>query len=186
MKTLEVIQKTFNIFKFITKIVEIFCIVGAVVLGTGAICAVIQYNGGQTFLLFGKPLEIFKDKTALLQIYTKQMSYTFMLIAEAVLFGFAHRYFKTELQDGTPFTENGAEKLLRLGIRFIYIPMLADAASKITAAVSVAKDNIDIGSFSTITGIVLILVSIVFRYGAELEGRCADKSQDCSDTEKDM
>ena len=55
MKTLETIQKTFKVFEVITKVAEIFCIVGASICALTALCAVVWHNGGRVFSLLGTP-----------------------------------------------------------------------------------------------------------------------------------
>ncbi len=172
MKTLQTIQKTFGVFKVLAKVAETLCIIGAAVFGVVALCAATQYNGGHVFSLMGEPLKLFADGTNLLQKHVELLSTTFMLIAEAILFGLSHSYLKSELADGTPFTEQGAERLRKLGIRFIWIPIVAIAVSEAVAAWQGVKSIGEIGNLgSAMTGIVLILVSLIFRYGAELERR---------------
>lgn len=170
MKSLETIQKAFGVFKTLAKAAEILCIVGAAMSGAGALCAVVQYGGGHIFNLLGEPLKLFSDSTNLLQMYVYLLSVTFMLTAEAILFGLTYCYLKSELADGTPFTQKGAERLKKLGIRFIWIPIAAIAISKAVAVWQGVENNGIIGNFGSVTaGIVLILVSLIFRYGAELE-----------------
>lgn len=71
MKTLETIQKAFRVFQTIAKIIHILCIVGAVMCGVGALCAITQYLGGQVFGITGEPLTLFSDATALPQMYVR-------------------------------------------------------------------------------------------------------------------
>lgn len=81
---------------------------------------------------------------------------------------------KKELADGTPFTQSGADQILRLGIRTIVLPLVAEILRAVFYEVfDVAQAlRTDSGNLpSLIMGIVLILVSLIFRYGAELEGR---------------
>ncbi len=181
MKTLQKIQKTFNVFKTLAKVAEILCIVGAAMLGVGVLCAVVQYNGGHIFSVLGEPMKLFADGTDLVQKYVELLSGAFMLTAEAILFGLTHSYLKSEQADGTPFTEKGADNLRALGIHFIWIPIVAIAASEAVALwqdveSSGATDNFG----SVMTGIVLIIASLIFRYGAELE-----KGKGSADTEKE-
>lgn len=170
MKTLGTIQKTFNVFRVLAKIASILCIIGAAALGVGALCAAAQYHGGRVFLLFGEPAKLFDDGTDLLRKCVELLSAAFLLTAEAVLLGLSHGYIKHELADGTPFNENGAERLKKLGIRFIYIPVIAVAVSEAVAVWQGVESVGAVSSFgSVITGIAMILVSVIFRYGAELE-----------------
>ncbi len=170
MNTLETIRKTLGVFKIIAKVAYILCIVGAVTFGTGALIAVSQNNGGHVFSIFGEPIEIFPDGTNLAQKFVELLSISLTLAAQAILLVFTHAYLKAEQTDGTPFTESGANKLKTLGIRFIYIPLIATAISEIIATIQGVENIGIIDDFSSvITGIVLLLVSLVFRYGAEIE-----------------
>lgn len=170
MKSLETIQKTFKVFEVLTKVAYILCIVGAVVSGVGVLCAAVQYNGGTVFSIIGEPLKIFSDETNLLQKNVELLAATLMLASEAILLGLTRSYLKSELADGTPFTETGAKQLQKLAIRFIWIPIAAIAGSEAIAIWQGVKSIGNIGNFgNVITGIVLVLVSLIFRYGAELE-----------------
>ena len=169
MKSLETVQKTFKVFEVITKVAEILCIVGASLCAVTALCAVIWLGGGHVFSIFGTPIEPFFEGD-LLTTYVKLLALTFTITADAILFGFAHNYLKHEQEEGTPFTEKGAKRLKKLGIRCIYIPVIALSVSAAIAQWQGVKYFDITGNLpSTVFGIGLILVSLVFRYGAELE-----------------
>lgn len=169
MKTLETIQKTFKVFEVMTKVAEILCIVGASLCALTASCAVVWHNGGRVLSIFGTPIEPFFDGD-LLTVYIKLLTLTLTITADAILLGFTHNYLKHEQADGTPFTKKGAQRLKKLGIRCIYIPIITLSVSASIAAWQGVTDlDIDGNLPSTIFGIGLILVSLVFRYGAELE-----------------
>lgn len=90
----------------------------------------------------------------------------------AGLLWFTRAYLDRELADGTPFTDGGATQLRHLGVLTITLPL----ASLILQAIPYAAfdlslpDQLDNGS-SVLLGVVLILASVVFRYGAELTGQ---------------
>jgi len=170
MKSLETVQKTFSVFQVLAKVAYILCIVGAILFGIGSLCAVTQYNGGQIFIVNGESVKIFPDGTDLLQKYVELLSIALMLVADAILFGLSKAYLKSEQADGTPFTENGANRIRLLGVRFIYIPIIAIAISETIAAIQGVKMVLEVSNLScVVTGVILILLSLVFRYGAELE-----------------
>ncbi len=186
MKTLGFIQKTFKVFQILVKIAKILCVVGAVLFGVGALCAVTQYHGWTVFIMLGKRGKFFSDETDLLQKYMEFLSVTFILNAEAIFFGFAHIYLKSGQTDGTPFTEKGAERLKKLGIRFIYIPIIVVAISEAVAVWQGVEIVGAVCNFSSVvTGIVLILTSLVFRYGAELESKDRTKTVGYGDISAD-
>ena len=170
MKSLQIIQKTFRVFQILAKIAFVFSIVGASLCAVGALCAMTWYNGGQVFSLFGQPIAAFAAGENLQQAYAVLLSDVVYLSTNAVLLAFAGQYFKAEQADGTPFTERGANHIRKLGIRCIWMPIVAVViASVITVCLGVEQSG-DVSNLpSVITGIVLILASLIFRYGAELE-----------------
>lgn len=185
MKTLQSIQKFFHVFQILTKIAYVFSIVGAVFCAVGALCAFSWYTGGQVFSLFGEPVTIFSSGEGMNQMLAVLLSDLVMLITEAILLFFANRYCKTELAEGTPFTENGANLLKKLGIRCIYVPIVAIVISAVVTAVLDTPD-VDGGIVSNLPGIgvglILILASFIFRYGAELEGKANARLADSGES----
>lgn len=172
MESLQTIQKTFRVFQVLAKIAFVFSIVGASICAVGALCAVTWYNGGTVFSLFGEPVTIFAGGEGLNQMLAVLLANLVYTATDAVLLGFAGQYFKAEQAEGTPFTESGANRIRKLGIRCIWMPIVAVViASVITVCLGVERNG-DVSNLpSVITGIVLILASLIFRYGAELETR---------------
>ncbi|MDO4482290.1 MAG: hypothetical protein Q4C14_06145 [Bacillota bacterium] len=170
MKSLDTIQKTFRVFQIITKIAYILSIVGASICAVGVLCVITWQNGGQVFSLLGEPIVFYGGTEGIRGALSALLTDMIFLITDAVLLFFAGRYIKTELAEGTPFTENGANIIRKLGIRFIYMPIVA---AVISAVITVCLDVQERGDVSNlpglITGLVLILASVIFRYGAELE-----------------
>ena len=169
MKSLQTIQKTFRVFQILAKIAFVFSIVGASVCAAGALCAVTWDSGGTVFSLFGEPVPMFAGGEGLNQILAVLLSNLIYTATDAVLLAFAGRYFKTEQAEGTPFTENGANSIRKLGIRCIWMPIVAVVIASVITACLGAEGG-DVSNLpSVVTGIVLILASLIFRYGAELE-----------------
>ena len=170
MKTLNTIQKTIGIFGIFTKIAYVFSIIGAVCCAVGAICAAAGYNGGQLFTFFGKPVILFSGDKSFNEILAVLLTDLVYLSSEAILLGFACQYVKTEQAEGTPFGVNGPQLLKRLGIRCVYLPIVAAAlASTALVCLDVEKGGDYSNLPSVATGIFLILISLIFRYGGELE-----------------
>lgn len=172
MKSLQTVQKTFHVFQILAKIAFVFSIVGASICAVGALCAVTWYTGGQAFDLFGEPITFFVGEEGMKEMMAVLLPDLVNLTTEAILLSFAVQYFKIEQAEGTPFTENGANLIRKLGIRCIYMPIVAVViASVITVCLGAERDG-DISNLpSLVTGIVLILASLIFQYGAELEER---------------
>lgn len=172
MKSLQSVQKAFRVFQILAKLAFIFSIVGASICAVGALCAVAWHNGGTVFSLFGEPITFYAGGEDMRQAMAVLLSDLVYLTIDAILLFFAGRYFKTEQAEGTPFTENSANLIRKLGIRCIWMPIVAIViASAITVCLG-AEQNGDVSNLpSVVTGIVLILASLIFRYGAELEAR---------------
>lgn len=173
MEQLQKIQKAAHVFQILTKIAYIFSIVGASLCAVGALCAFSWYSGGQVFSLFGEPVTIFSSTRGMDETLAILLADFIMITAEAILLSFANRYLKAEQAAGTPFTEAGAEQLKRLGIRCIWLPIVAMVVASVIG-VSFGVEDLDIDSNlpSLAVGVVLILASMVFRYGAALEEKC--------------
>ena len=93
-----------------------------------------------------------------------------MTLTDGVLFLFAWQYLKAEEAAGTLFTVSGADTVKKLGIRIIVLPLVAVIISAVIYGCFGLTPDVDISSGGcVITGGVLILVSLIFRYGAELE-----------------
>lgn len=174
MKHLQTIQKTFHVFQILTKIAKIFCIVGASLCAVGALCVMVQYNGGQVFGLFGEPIRMFSDGENAFGLYARLIGEAVVIAGGAVLLTFAEAYLKAEQAAGTPFTEDGAKMLKKLGIRCIYIPIVAVIIAYVAAEICGADGAVEAETLTGATaGIAMIITSMIFRYGAELENRAA-------------
>ena len=169
MNSLERVQKTFGVFRTVTKVLQVLFIVGSACCGVMALSAMTIKNGGQVFSIFGTPIDDFFEGD-LTVAFVKWLSAAFIMTAYAIVCALTCNYLKHENADGTPFTADGAKRLQKLGIRCIYVPIIALTVSEIIAVCYGVKDAI-IGDNlpSTALGIVFILASLVFSYGAELE-----------------
>lgn len=171
MKSLQPIQKTFRVFQILAKVAFIFSIIGASCCAVGALCCVVWLSGGRVFSLFGDPVTVFAGGENLNQTLAVLLSDMVCLTADAILLGFAGRYFRAEQADGTPFTQRGANLVKRLGIRCIWMPIVSIVIASVIAACLGAELG-DVSNLpGVVTGIVLILASLIFRYGAELEAK---------------
>lgn len=170
MKTLQTIQKIFHVFYVLAKIALIFNIIGASFCVVGALCSVAWYTGGQVFTLFGQPITLVDGIGELGQILPVLLTALVYLTTNLILLAFAVQYFKTEQAEGAPFTENGANRIKKLGIRCIYMPIVAVVITSVVTECFGVEQVSDIGNLpSVMTGIVLILASLIFLYGWELE-----------------
>ena len=167
---LQTIQKTFHIFYALTRIAATLCIVGASLCAAGALCITVASRGGQVFGLLGEPIDMFAGMTDPVRMNATLWAACISLVAKAILLVLAQNYLRSEQADGTPFTEQGADRLRTLGIRCIWISVAAAVLAAVVAALQGAADAAAVGnSTEVVTGIVLLLISMIFRYGAQLE-----------------
>lgn len=172
MKSLQSIQKTFRVFQILVKIAFVLSVVGASICAAGALCSAVWYSGGQVFGLFGEPITLYIAREDMSQTMAVLLSNLVRLTTDAILLTFAGRYLKTEQTEGTPFTENGANLLKKLGIRCIWMPIAAIVLAFVITVCMGVEENGDVSNYpGVVIGIVLILNSLIFRYGAELEGQ---------------
>ncbi len=169
MKTLVSIQKTYNVFKTLAKITMILSFIWAGTLLLGVLGGIVWQRGGN---IVGVPVEYALKLTqtgAVPQMIGVLLGAFVLAVTDSLLFLFAHRYFKQELADGTPFTIAGAERVKSLGIKTIVMPIVAIIlAAVIYECFGVTRlGNWDNGA-AVVLGIALILFSLILRHGAEL------------------
>lgn len=172
MTSLQTIQKTFRVFQILAKTAMILSFVWAGMAALGVLCSAVWYHGGT---VVGASRELLYNLTGtggLSEMTGVLLADTVFALTDGILLAFALRYFKAEQADGTPFTKQGAEQVKRLGIRTIVLPLVAIILAAILYAIFDPAQNVNrdwSNLASVIMGIVLILASLVFRYGAELE-----------------
>lgn len=179
MKSLKSIQKTFGVFKVLSKIAMILSFVWAGFTVIGLLCCIAWYSGGT---VIGANQDMLLSMTltdSLNQIVGVLLSDMVFALSDGMLFAYAFQYFKKEQVDGTPFTQKGAEQIKQLGIRTIVLPFVAAILSAIfyelfelSQATMVDWNNLA----SLSLGIVLILVSLIFHYGAEMEEQLGENN----------
>lgn len=170
-KSLNTIQKCVNVFHILIRVGVILSIVGSV-LGLAATMLWIRWNTA--------PADGTAAMDQFIQLIRQGDYYQTLaaLIAETIACAFAvlllwnaRCYLSRELADGTPFTDGGATQLRRLGVLIIVLPIIRIVLQAIpySAFGLPLPDGLD-NAGSVMLGVVLILASVVFRYGAELAG----------------
>lgn len=170
MKSLKMIQKTFKVFKKLSMLAMIVSFIAAGTALLGLLCVIEWQSEGM--LGFGRYVMDFTGVTSLKQAICALLSDIVLALTDGLLFLFAWRYFKTEHANGTPFTHSGADQIRSLGIKTIVMPLVAVIISAVIYSCFGMTNTPDrSNTVSVVLGIVLILASLVFRYGAELEMR---------------
>lgn len=172
MKTLNTIQTLSKLGKIFSTIIYVFSVIGAVAGFAAMVCLRFFPEGikigGTTIygLIDASEVISVQDCFALLTIVT------IGCIGEAVLCKIAQSYFKNELAAGTPFTLDGAKELLRFGICAVCIPIAMSILSQIVTRVLfpdfVESTGPELASSASVAiGVMLIVMSLLCRHGAE-------------------
>lgn len=172
MKTLNTIQTLAKIGKGISRIVYICQIIA---LCMGLACLILLPLGAGAMLRLGgiSLNDTLASGIGIGVAWVAVLAWTIRVAGEMVVTRSAWRYFTGEIQAGTPFTLAGAKEMQRLGILTIAVPLGCTIASAITTGIAgqllqlETELTFDNGSSVTI-GIMLLVLSLVCRYGAEL------------------
>ena len=177
-KTLHTIQKLAKLGKVLSTIVFVLSIVGAAGCIVGAVCWEL-FGNFEIKVLGGITIHnIVESETGLVGggVYTACATGFVLILGEVFLAKFAQRYFKHELEAGTPFTLEGAKELKSLGIKAIVIPLISYAAASIVFAIMSRFLQMGGGEFKvelTIDlglGIMFIVGSLLCKLGAQQSG----------------
>lgn len=172
LKTIQVLAKAGKIIStiaFVCSIVgAVLCVVGITSLAVGAEGA-LRLGGVNIYGIIERNADM-----SVGGMCASMAAGVFSFAAGAVLAAFAKRYFRREMDAGTPFTNAGADEIFRLGILTIVLPLAAQLLSEITNGVlreamnGAGKVTFDNGGAIGM-GVVFLVMSVVFRYGAQLE-----------------
>ena len=169
MKSLQTIQKTCKVFQTLTKIAMILCFIGSGLLLLGLICSIVISSTGAAVSGGVETLYKLTASASFYEMVGTLLAEFVLALTDALLFAYTYKYLSQELSDGTPFTETGATMVRKLGIKLIVMPIVAAViAATIYASFGMDAAEPDNGA-SVVMGIALILVSLILRYGAELE-----------------
>lgn len=173
MKTLKTIQTLSKTGKILCKIIFILCVVGfaGCILGISTLACI-----PEGLKLGGVTIHGIVEKSSDISMgacYTAMAAGIVLCAGEAVLCKIAERYFKHELEAGTPFTFEGAKELMRLGICTICIPITTAVISGIIYGIMSSffsgVNELHLGNSVSIgLGIMFIITSLICRHGAEI------------------
>lgn len=169
MKSLQTIQKTYSVFEIITKVALIVYFVNVGFLIIGLLFGIVFYNTGAAIPSNLETLYHLTETVSFLDMSGTLLAELVLVLTDAILFTYAHKYISQELKEGTPFTEKGATMVRQLGIKVIVMTLVATIiAAVIYASFGIDATDVDNGA-SVILGIALILISLILSYGSELE-----------------
>ena len=164
MRSLRRIQMAARLLRIWSFLATVFSFLLA---GAALVCLLMIYFAGDNapeWLYFVTGSHLRRIATAYYQ------EHVLLALAEGVLHILTHRYLDHELEAGTPFTREGAREIGRLGILTLVISIAAQTGILLVTAPAVGEmvESFAIGG-QLMLGVVLLLFSAVFRYGAELQ-----------------
>lgn len=169
MSNLEKIQKGMRVLQILAKIILIFAIIGVVLASSGAALVASDVLNMENQFLHVLSVTAEMSKGQLVGILTATVT---SLLFVGILIAFAYRYFTAELKEGTPFTNAGADRIKQLGTMEIALSVISmSVIDGIYENIGLAEWNRFDDAGGITLGICLILLSMVVRYGAELEQR---------------
>ncbi len=177
-KTLQTIQTIVKVAKIVCNVAFVCSLVGAILCLVG-IASVgfpssVKIGGTTIHSIVGNSSGVSQGA-----LYGKLAAGAIMCAASCVVSKLAVRYCSRELNDGTPFTLQGARGLLKLGICTICVPLGGIVAASICNAIvgnhfeGVPGLSVSGNGFVS-AGAMLIFVSLICKYGAELSADTAE------------
>ena len=164
-KNLQIVQKISKVLGILSKIGFIMSIVGLVFCIVGLVLSIV---GGLSVEFAAK---IANESEITMKQVTGYCLAGLLVCIVAVISAKLHRdYFEMEQKAGTPFTQDGAKGIRTLGIVNIVAPFICFISAAIVNSIFKCNMELDAAGSMT-TGIVMILLSYVFAYGAELESK---------------
>ena len=171
-KTLRTIQTIVKVAKIVCNVVFVCSLVGAILCLVGIVCAgfpnSLKIGGVTVHSIVGNGSEVSKGA-----LYGNMAAGAIMCVVSCVVSKLAVRYCAHELDDGTPFTLQGARELFRLGICTICVPLGGIVAASICNAIigncfgGVCEPSVSGNGFVS-AGAVMLFVSLICKDGAEL------------------
>ncbi|MDO4565655.1 MAG: hypothetical protein Q4C04_08585 [Clostridia bacterium] len=173
MKSLQTVQKIMGVFRVLTLVAAICCFVGAagalIGLASVAVASALSEPG-----FFNELMELM-ECNGLYEAIVGCIEGFVIALNQGVLLMMLHGYIKREREDGTPFTQRGAKELTKLGVLYIVMPIVAAIIVAVVGACFKVEPTELSNGHAVGFGITLLILSAVFRYGAELEAKLAEK-----------
>lgn len=180
MKSLNIIQTLAKIAKVFTKVLYICCIVGIVGCAVGMISipfgdtGIIKIGGVSVYGLIAN-----ETGGSLTHLYPTLAGAVIVCIGQMITAKYSEKYLTNELSAGTPFTKNGANELLRLGIITAAVPLgagiLAQIVSKVIAKAVECGEVFELDAPESVAiGLLMIVMSLLCSYGASLQSQISE------------
>ena len=174
MKSLDKLLKRVRLFSYLTLVVTIFFCVYSVLKLISVALYYAQARIDSTFL---QNIIGYVDYGSFSLTSAHVWSDFVYALADIFSFGVVYKYLRGVLEEGTPFTHHSAKHVMYLGIKTMVLPIIAETIAVIIYVAfgeySHYSTHMPI-SVSIIFGIVLLLVALLIRHGAELKEETED------------
>lgn len=164
MSNLTKVQKASKVFYVLSRIAFIFCIVMCASSALSIPLCVI-YGDNPELLNYFMELGLEYSKNQLVCECVSSMIETGAMIA---VYCYACRFFKKELEIGTPFDKRVAKSMKILGMLHIFIPCGVIFINTIVSICFGVEDSIMMTDSSIVLGIVYMVFSLVLAHGADV------------------
>lgn len=181
--SLEIIQTFMKVGQVLSKVINVFCLIGVI----GCVIGAVLLGTVQNVIVLGNiTIHGLIDAKDYLSIGTGYTGLTIGVIACAsqyFLSNKAYEYFTNELNANTPFTFEGAKELWNLGLYNIFVSLIAVIVSNI-AFVTMSKlftgvVEMNINNVETIgMGATMLALSVIFKYGAEVMEKAKENKKE--------
>lgn len=175
-KTLKTIQTISKVARIICKIVFIICVIGAVACLVSVI--LLAALSSANIRIDGKSISDIISESAKMPISRIALNCVLgalLCIVQGVIAYMELRYFTHEIEDGTPFTFHGSKEIFRLGIFTLISPFVYGISGAVIVGVFNGLTDMNVkfetGAVDTAIGIAFLFLSLIFKYGAELEAK---------------
>lgn len=169
MKKLSTVQKISKVLKILSQIIFICAIIGC------ATCLIASFVVG----FYGKDPNFIRAFTEAGVEFNYNVTLCSCICAtvacafEIALYVYVVRFYKHELEIGTPFNLQTVKEMRRLGILHLVLPI--SAAVVMAIIIACFRINMEMQNVADITmGIVYLIVSYVLEYGAEVQRQKAE------------
>ncbi|MBR6633520.1 MAG: DUF2975 domain-containing protein [Clostridia bacterium] len=170
--------------KIITKILEVFHWVGAVLMASATVCSAVAPDWVKLFVSFdakeccGANLEVYGFEVNV-PVVNEAVDMTFFMLfgigatvilaIMAMVFRNLHLIFKKS-ENGTPFQKDNVRMMKEIGIFSIAVPVIGFIMSviiRLVTGVESAEISIDMGGI--LMGVIVLCLTQYFIHGAKLE-----------------
>ena len=163
MKSLTKVQKIARVLYILSRIAFWFCIVGCAMCVCGAIGVGILGDDPEIIQLFAEEGIVYSAKETLCLCIISSVE----CAVGIAMFVFVKKFYKKELEVGTPFNKQVAKEAKRVGLIRLFLPLGAIIVNAII--VECFHLEFDVSNFLDISiGIVYLILACVFDYGADV------------------